>query len=968
MSTKLRVLIIVVIVATGLSGAVAVGQAQESTDSSVIGPYTEIQLPLEDLPALNENLAFHPVIDQYESGATLQIMYVLEDPRDVPLARYAYYNEDLGVIAPNDLPISYVDNPEYKERMEEIVSINPKTINVYVRVMAPSNQSVPDPLFEDLKQRVNEDGSYIHPNNPNRPAILVYYPGPNSHPLSCAAPEYIDGPEPYQLPPGINGGDAVGSDGLYDPGAYAPPRPWYDNQDPLLEPGEVREGWVSCLAPDMPIENILIEAIYRYTPEPQPTPTPGPSPTPYDDSDCAIVDSFNDPVCLTGVCCKLSANATLEAMIDATSTAWASEDDGEVNWEVYESSMEVGWAPAWSYTRTSTIPDEGIRLEDVGMVFINEEGNQKSASGAAFIKSANVVQAERHQFNDFLFTAEVSVEPDGLSEEDLRGFVLYRIDVDVEIYEQANSTTAIFGIKEVQNTLNSPYERFLGANFNYLSLGGALQLDRGKQSFAHLFMHKPDSPFTGYVFGNLEAYYDEPPALYEKVWNGPIPTTLWFNIDNSAPPSGTIDSPKVRDLTRYAAKGINIYNTSFLSSTTMCDAVECLDVQDPEDDDHEVRTVPLMCPGEWANNFIIDRLGIEDIDYIGSPERLISNFAPDLFSYVRFINEQPRAWIHSGRIMGGLSPWWSTKDYYNSGKMVDLNSGSYITGITYDATIGILPYYSKISKAYYVPVGDYNQGAGWFSDIASNKLLVFGIVDDKRYNEENTGFLFLEEGPIWEYTCSRSIVNGINEIDSYSPPLNGSSFEIYERYHQMKFMLPGFAYPVSEPRINGEVLPLGSEGPIINEQVLKPVEVKTIPGKANEPIYYVHSEDAFYPARKNESDNNLIYLRNADAQLIPPDSSLILVRLEKVSPAGQLDCRTSPDKIQISYPGYYPITTSPEILLEFNTGVLAWVCSDNNFNESWLVFKFPALNVDPSQLTFSIMGEENWVFWSLSDN
>lgn len=203
MKTKLRSFVIIVVITLSLGGIVSVGQAQESADSTVIGPYTVIQLPLEDLPALNENLAFHPIIDQYESGATLQIMYVLEDPRDVPLARYAYFTEDRGVIAPNDLP-STIDRPEYTQEMEEILSQNPKTINVYVRAMAPADQSVPDPLFGDLERLDSEGNGFIRPYNPNRPALVVYFPG-SGHPLNCAVPEYINGPEPYLLPPEISG-------------------------------------------------------------------------------------------------------------------------------------------------------------------------------------------------------------------------------------------------------------------------------------------------------------------------------------------------------------------------------------------------------------------------------------------------------------------------------------------------------------------------------------------------------------------------------------------------------------------------------------------------------------------------------------------------------------------------------------------------------------------------------------------
>lgn len=954
MGTRLRVLIIVVIVATGLSGAVAVGRAQESTDSSVIGPYTEIVLPLEDLPALNENLAFHPIIDQYESGATLQIMYVLEDPRDVPLARYAYYTEGEGVIAPNDLP-SQSDIPEYTQEMEEILSQNPKNINVYVRAMAPADQSVPDPLFGDLKRLDSEGKGFIRPYNPNRPALVLYFPG-FGHPFNCAVPEYINSPEPYQLPPDINGGNAVGSDGLYDPNAFAPPLPWYDNQDTMLAPGEIREGWISCMVPDMPVENILIQALYSYTPEPLSTPTPGPSPTPYDDSDCAIVDSFDDPVCLTGVCCQLSANATLEAMIDATSTAWASEDDGEVNWEEYEPSMEVGRAPAWSYTRTASIPEDGVRLEDTSMVFINDAGDQKTATGTALFNAANIVQIERYKFNDFLFVAEIRVEPDGLSEEDLQGYALYRIYADIEVFEQANSSIIIFGIEGIQNSVGSPYESFMGTNFNYLSSGGTLQLEDGKQPFAHMFMHEPDSPFIGYVFGDLEPerYYNPISHYDEILWNGPIPTTLWFNIDNSATANDEIEDSKARDLTRYAAKGINIYNASLVSSTTMCDVVDCLDVQDPEDDNHEVRTVPMMCLGEWANKFKVDGIKLENLDFIGAPGERTA-----IRAYMQTRDIPPVTWNINGTILGGLSPWLSTKNQTNNIELVSLGNGTVL-----ETDSEILPYYFKNTDSYYLPFNRYTSELGWINHAVSKQTLIFSVVQKSESALQDNAVLFLKEGPAWKTDCARPLMEATISTEIYSPPLDGSSFEIYEPYHLMKFVLPGFAYPVSEPKvITG--LSLGDESTIINGKTVIPASVKFIPGKEGEPIYYVPVEDTYYPYKKNESEVNLIFFRNAEAILIPQSSSLVLVNIKRgTTPVA--DCSRTNEAVHLSYPGYYPIGAEKRRILDFSD-YYSWICSDKGQDEVWLVFRFPSLDIDQNQLVLSIKGEDNWNLWNLGE-
>jgi len=374
-----------------------------------------------------------------------------------------------------------------------------------------------------------------------------------------------------------------------------------------------------------------------------------------------------------------------------------------------------------------------------------------------------------------------------------------------------------------------------------------------------------------------------------------------------------------------------------------------------------------MCPGEWANDFVIDGLSIENnIDYIGDPAGLISPSAPSIFEYSRFINVQPRAWVYSGRILGGVSSWWSTKQN-DSSAMIDISSGSYITGIIYDTTTGIIPYYYKTDSAYYVSTNNYYL-SGSPAGAVVKKLLVFGIIDDSRYKKEQAVFLFLEEGPIWTSSCSRSLNSNISTSDTYSPPLPGSSFEIYSFAHPMVDIMPGMKYPVSEPRFIDGLLKLGEPGPQINDQILKPLDVKVVPGRANEPIHYVPDQDAYYPARKNESVNNMVYFKEVGAVLIPPDSSLVLIRLEKVSPEGHLDCRTKPENIQLSYPGYYPVSVWPLSLLEFNKAFLSYVCTDTVFSDKWLVFTFPSLEINQNKLLFSIRGEDNWVFWSLGQN
>ncbi|MCK4795161.1 MAG: hypothetical protein KAV87_66135, partial [Desulfobacteraceae bacterium] len=103
-----------------LAGKLLAESSTKAAGNSPVGPYTEIQLPLEDLPALNDNLVYNPVLDQYPSGASLQIMYVLDDPRNVPLARYAYNKSGYGIISPVNMPSSWSGTTEYDVKLEEL--------------------------------------------------------------------------------------------------------------------------------------------------------------------------------------------------------------------------------------------------------------------------------------------------------------------------------------------------------------------------------------------------------------------------------------------------------------------------------------------------------------------------------------------------------------------------------------------------------------------------------------------------------------------------------------------------------------------------------------------------------------------------------------------------------------------------------------------------------------------------------
>jgi len=176
--------IVFAFVLTTPSGVQAAKRAGASDDPPV-GPYTEIRLPLEDLPEPNQDLVYNPVIDQYPSGMTLQVLHVLKDPRDVPMARFAYYSTASDSIVP---PNNYY----------------PNTVNVYVRVQAPEDRSVHDPVFASYYQDLplgSTPALHVSAGNPSGSPDSGY-PGL----VSCAMPEYADSTKPYQLPDDIKGG------------------------------------------------------------------------------------------------------------------------------------------------------------------------------------------------------------------------------------------------------------------------------------------------------------------------------------------------------------------------------------------------------------------------------------------------------------------------------------------------------------------------------------------------------------------------------------------------------------------------------------------------------------------------------------------------------------------------------------------------------------------------------------------
>jgi hypothetical protein len=90
-----------------------------------------------------------------------------------------------------------------------------------------------------------------------------------------------------------------------------------------------------------------------------------------------------------------------------------------------------------------------------------------------------------------------------------------------------------------------------------------------------------------------------------------------------------------------------------------------------------------------------------------------------------------------------------------------------------------------------------------------------------------------------------------------------------------------------------------------------------------------------------------------------------MVKIRKVPPGGPLTCDFSNRNFQLSFPGYYPVTSQPGSI-RTSAGPFSVSCPED-FTEKWIFFRFPSLDIELENMLFSIRGEEKWIFWSLSE-
>jgi len=723
MRTKNRTRVLRLLILFALSGlGFIVLRPAGAAPEPQIGPYTVINLPIEDLPALPADRVYNPVVeltsgeqsrppkhlpggrslpadysldtlatavahsnsydldyDLSQAGPFFQVLYVLDDPREVPLARYTYNSKD-GVVLP-------------AADMELLAGHSLKTINVYVKVQNFSSQPIPDPLFSSKLADSDWPALYISPLNLELEGISQF---------PCAAVEYADGTDPYQLPAGIDGGRGVGEDGLYDPATYAPPRPWYYGEEDALQPGEAREGWVSCLAPDVPLEQLQVKAKHRFVREPEVVTFDLYKPGvffPDHELLASIGLTLADLPGTVSQCddlefCADICSEAAELGVEQGVCVLRSESNGDIT--SYYGFRINGYTEqaqrsflAWAYTSTNSFPVSVVKLEDVPLTFYTDYF--QLSRGAPFKTYGTITFYDPRIEYSIVTEADAGWDESGQKYRRAGEYwVSVLAQVNIEPYGVAAEDLQEYRIVDIGASVNSFFERdgvlhSTGASIYRLNIEQGIDLDSGS--------------INGVLYGSLGAGNEI--TTKEDAISPLLPNIALINIYSNYEVAPFSDlRPGI-----YPVNIVTLYqpDSAFVSKTEMCDVVDCIDYIDEWDryhhdtqDDHvpkPSRSVPVMCTGEWANNVIIDGINnISQIEYIGEPWGLVSD-------YSRYF-EEFSFFFYDLRIMGGATPWWNVIDrsqYDNDslfGDKVDINTGNTTTYLK----VSIGGYFSLVDK------------------------------------------------------------------------------------------------------------------------------------------------------------------------------------------------------------------------------------------------------------------------------
>ena len=213
-----------------------------------MGPKDVAEIPIESVPDWVSDEVLNPV--SRFKGADVQILAVLKDPRGVPVDRFIYALTGDGEVIVHPLA------NQIRDRFPDGIGA---AVAVYVRVTADEitedEYAVFDPFFIDSIE-FQERSGWI--NAPWR-AIGVAYTEDPQLVLPCL--------EPTMIEEGVRAFDAPDTGAMISPDEYLPPRPHYEVVDQTnvygkvqgeMDSEEVREGWILCLAPEVPVDQIRV--------------------------------------------------------------------------------------------------------------------------------------------------------------------------------------------------------------------------------------------------------------------------------------------------------------------------------------------------------------------------------------------------------------------------------------------------------------------------------------------------------------------------------------------------------------------------------------------------------------------------------------------------------------------------------------------------------------------------------------
>jgi hypothetical protein len=276
------------ILPAGLFNGVLSANAQGEADG--MGPYDTAVLPLDDIPSPGNDVYRRP-LPLSEEYAQSEVVRVLQDPRTIPLERFLYYKHPYE-IAREPGWLQDDQRPAFEERVEllEQVVRHPeadlildhfeeapyRAVAVYVRVQGGTYEveTVDSQGNTGVRSVDKTDPFYVkHPTDDYHPtrinpfsdstdwryppwipwSQLAVAASESNLTLPCMPQQVVDPGQPYPAP---DSGES------FDPESYLPPKPRYSPQ-PTIGEGEVSEGWLLCMAPDMPGEDVELVVQFR---------------------------------------------------------------------------------------------------------------------------------------------------------------------------------------------------------------------------------------------------------------------------------------------------------------------------------------------------------------------------------------------------------------------------------------------------------------------------------------------------------------------------------------------------------------------------------------------------------------------------------------------------------------------------------------------------------------------------------